>query len=287
MKLRSWLGALCFAWATAACGGPYDQGLLWKVENGSAKPSYLFGTIHSEDSRVLVLPAPVQRAFDSAGVYVMEARLDANAMTAMAGAMMFGDGRTLQQVVGDKTYARASAAAAAYGLPDFAIQGMKPWALAMTLSMPKPKTGLFLDMALMHRAREQGKAVDGLETVDEQLNALDTLSLREQAIMLEDTLRQLPEMQKMFERLHELYLARDLGRMVKLADEQQAKGDREVGKKVMDQLLTQRNRRMAERAEPYLKQGNVFIAVGALHLPSGEGMLSQLVKRGYRVSVVY
>lgn len=105
--------------------------------------------------------------------------------------------------------------------------------------------------------------------------------------MLEDTLRQLPEMQKMFDQLHALYLARDLGRLMKLADEQQAKGNREVGKKVMDQLLTQRNRRMAERAEPYLKQGNAFIAVGALHLPGSEGVLSLMAKRGYRVSVVY
>lgn len=287
MKRMHWLAALWLAWATAAFGGAYDQGLLWKIENGSAKPSYLFGTIHSEDSRVLALPAPVQRAFDGAGIYVMEARLDANAMAAMAGAMMLSDGRTLQQVVGEKTYARASAAATAYGLPDFAIQSMKPWALAMTLSMPKPKTGLFLDMALMQRAQEQGKPVDGLETVDEQLNVLDRLSLREQSIMLEDTLRQLPELERMFAQLHALYLARDLGRIAKLADEQQAKGNREVGRKVMDQLLTQRNRRMAERAESHLRQGNAFIAVGALHLPGQDGVLSLLAKRGYRISVVY
>jgi uncharacterized protein YbaP (TraB family) len=126
-----------------------------------------------------------------------------------------------------------------------------------------------------------------LETVDEQLNVLDRLSLKEQTIMLEDTLRLLPEMERLFARLHEVYLARDLARMVKLSDEQQARGDRAVGKKVMDQLLTARNRRMAERAEPYLKQGNAFIAVGALHLPGEQGVLAGLARRGYRVSVVY
>lgn len=282
-----WLGWLTWCWAALAHAGNFDHGLLWKVEGVASKPSYVFGTIHSEDSRVLSLPPPVQTAFDGASIFVMEANLDANAMLNMATAMMFGDGQTLQQAVGARIYAKASSAATAYGLPEFAIQSMKPWALAMTLSMPKPQTGQFLDRVLMQHAQQQGKTVLGLETVDEQLSVLDRLSLKEQAIMLEDTLRLLPERERLFEQLHTLYLARDLGRIVKLSDEQQARGNREVGKKVMEQLLATRNRRMAERAEPYLQQGNAFIAVGALHLPGNDGVLSLLAKRGYRVSVVY
>ena len=51
----------------------------------------------------------------------------------------------------------------------------------------------------------------------------------------------------------------------------------------MRQLVDERNTRM----EPYLKKGQAFIAIGALHLPGKAGVLSLLAQKGYRVSVVY
>ena len=87
----------------------------------------------------------------------MEAVLDANAIQAMMGAMTFGDGRTLKQAVSTATYQKTVAAMASYGLPEQALQMMKPWALAVTLSMPKSKTGRVLDLVLMQQATERGK----------------------------------------------------------------------------------------------------------------------------------
>ena len=43
---------------------------------------------------------------------------------------------------------------------------------------------------------------------------------------------------------------------------------------------------MADRMEPYLQQGGVFVAVGALHLPGEEGLIRQLEQRGYTVRAV-
>ena len=279
--------ALLLAPLSIAAPVAYTQGLLWKIERTGQAPSYLFGTIHSEDSRVLTLPTPVQSAFDKAQRFVMEAVLDANAMQTMLGAMMFTDGRTLQQTVSVASYQKTVAAMAGYGLPEEALQLMKPWAVAVTLSMPKPKTGQVLDLVLMRKATEQGKQTAGLESVEEQLGIFDQLSLREQAIMLEDTLKHLPEMEKIFAELHAAYLARDLARLMRISDEMMAKGNRALGKKVMHQLVDVRNRRMVERMEAYLKQGNAFIAIGALHLPGEVGVLNLLARKGYRVRAVY
>lgn len=286
-KLLLLLAALLLAPLTFAAPAAYTQGLLWKIERAGQAPSYVFGTIHSEDSRVLTLPKPVQTVFDSANVYVMEAVLDANAMQAMVGAMMFNDGRTLQQAVGAATYQKIVAAMAGYGMSEQALQMMKPWALAVTLSLPKPKTGMVLDLALMQQATEQGKQTAGLESVEEQLGILDRLSPSEQTIMLDDTLKHLPQLEKIFGELHAAYLARDLARLVRISDEMQAKGNRELGKKVMYQLVDVRNQRMVERMEAYLKQGNAFIAIGALHLPGEAGVLKLLAQEGYQVSAVY
>jgi uncharacterized protein YbaP (TraB family) len=52
-------------------------------------------------------------------------------------------------------------------------------------------------------------------------------------------------------------------------------------------LLYERNVRMAERAEPRLREGGAFSAVGALHLYGGSGVLALLEQRGWRVTRVY
>lgn len=278
---------LGFAAAAQAADIAYGQGLLWKIEGGSARPSYLFGTMHSEDPRVLNLPAIVQTAFDKADIYVMEALLDENAMVTMTAAMLFSDGKNLQQVLSPATYAKTVAAMQAYGMPEAALPLMKPWAVAVSLSMPKPKTGVVLDLNLLQKAQAQSKQTAGLETVAEQVGTLDSLSLSEQVTMLEDTLRQLPKIERLLAEMHTAYLARDLKALSKISDEQIAQGDRALGKKMMLRLVTVRNQRMAERILPYLKQGNAFIAIGALHLPGDQGVLKLLSQRGYRISAVY
>lgn len=292
---RSLRLAVCLLFFCSWLAGPvqafdatrYDKGLLWKVERSGTPPSYVFGTVHSEDARVLALPPAVKQAFDGCSRYVMEAVMDDAAVQSMTQRMMFDESRTLQQVLGASLYARTTSALAAYGMPEFAAQKMKPWAVAMSLSMPKPQTGVFLDLLLMQYATEQGKSVAGLESVDEQLAIFDRMPMTDQITMLRDTLDYLPELDGMFAELHELYLARDLGGLARLSEEQQLKGDRELAKRVMAQLLDDRNRRMVARMDAHLKQGNAFIAVGALHLPGRKGVLNLLAQKGYRISAIY
>lgn len=265
----------------------YDKGLLWKIERAGVRPNYVFGTIHSEDARVLALPQPVQQAFDGASRYVMEAVLDDAAMMTMGTRMMFDNGRTLKQVLDGPLYERTVSAMAGYGVPEFALQMMKPWAVAMSLSMPKSETGLFLDLMLMQKAQEQNKPVAGLESVEEQLSVFDRMSMQDQVAMLEETLQYLPALDGMFADLHQAYLARDLAAMARLNEEQTMQGNRELGEKVMAQLLDARNKRMVQRMDAYFKEGNAFIAIGAMHLPGREGVLKLLARRGYRVTAVY
>ena len=51
-------------------------------------------------------------------------------------------------------------------------------------------------------------------------------------------------------------------------------------------LLSDRNLRMFERALPEFQQGAAFVAVGALHLPGQDGLLSLLHGAGYVVERV-
>jgi uncharacterized protein YbaP (TraB family) len=53
-----------------------------------------------------------------------------------------------------------------------------------------------------------------------------------------------------------------------------------------EKLITMRNHNMAERGAPILARGNVFMAVGALHLTGDEGLVELLRKKGYAVTAV-
>jgi uncharacterized protein YbaP (TraB family) len=55
---------------------------------------------------------------------------------------------------------------------------------------------------------------------------------------------------------------------------------------IVDRLITSRNHRMRDRALAFLRRGGAFIAVGAVHLPGKEGLLSLLEMEGYHVDVL-
>ncbi|MBI5613059.1 MAG: TraB/GumN family protein [Gammaproteobacteria bacterium] len=264
----------------------YNKGLLWKIETTAVRPSFLFGTIHSDDARLATLPAPVKARFDQAASFTMEALANATGMLAMAEAMFFNDGNTLEGVLGKDHYRRTVQALAARGLPPESAQKMKPWAAMMTLSLPPPTTGLFLDLALQLEAARQSKPTYGLETMAEQVAVFDELRLEDQVELLRDSVANLHRLDRQIEELIQAYLRRDLAGLAAVERKYRI-GDARLNELLTDRLLVARNRVMLERMQPRLREGNAFIAVGALHLHGNDGLLALLEKTGHRVSAVY
>jgi uncharacterized protein YbaP (TraB family) len=137
-------------------------------------------------------------------------------------------------------------------------------------------------------AVEQKKRVEQLETVDEQLDLFDHLAENEQVALLRNTVENYERMPVLVERMVVAYLDRDLDALSRIEAETGADPAlKSVRASLMRRLVEDRNVRMAQRAEPLLKTGAAFIAVGALHLYGERGMLALLARRGYRVSRVY
>lgn len=265
----------------------FSTGLLFRLQGAGESPSYLFGTIHSEDPRVLALPQEVRQAFDSSGRVVLEVQMDAETLISSLTAMLLTDGRDLRSVVGSALYRRCLEAAEQRGIPDMALQRYKPWAIATLLSLPPMETGQFLDLVLYQTAQQDGKQIVGLETAAEQLGAFDRLSDSDQIVLLEDTLRNLDQMPTLYTELLEAYLRRDLAALVELSGNSFQGGSTQVAEHFQEYLVIDRNHRMVDRLLPHLREGDVFAAVGALHLPGEEGMLNLLRQKGYRVERLY
>lgn len=127
----------------------------------------------------------------------------------------------------------------------------------------------------------------GLETVSEQLSLFDGLSDDEQIELLKETLNNLDRLPLAFERLIKAYIKRDLAGLVRINEELIQYGNPELGHRFQRKLIDSRNERMVERMLPLLKQGGLFVGVGALHLPGEKGILFALEKKGYRVARIY
>lgn len=273
--------------ALAADGG-FDRGLLFRVQPpGGGTPSYLFGTIHSEDSRVVHVPAPVQHAFDRSRVLALEVVPDAQASAASVAAMTFDDGRSLSDLLPAEVYHASIAALGARGLPDSVARVFKPWAVMVLLNMPEPKTGRFLDMVLYRKALAAGKPVVGVETMQEQLAVLEGLAATDQVALLRETLALLPQMPELFESLIDAYERRDLATLMTLGDSYLLSAEPVLADRFRDALLNTRNTRMAQRILPMVEQGGYFIAVGALHLPGSDGLLNRLVGAKFGIETVF
>ena len=264
-----------------------SHGLLWELSKTGQQPAYLFGTIHSEDPAVVELPATVKQAFDASNSVVLEMLLDTDTMRYSSTAMLMLDGRSLSDMIGMPLYKKVSAAIASRGIPELVLNRMKPWAAAVTLSTPALETGQILDLVLYQDALQQDKAVYGLETVREQLDLFDSMSESDQVTLLRDAVDKFPELDALHAELLEVYKQRDLEGLLAINETSMQAEDQRLAKEFQRRVIDDRNHRMAERMQPYLRQGKAFVAVGALHLPGEQGLLNLLEQQGYTVRRVY
>jgi len=263
----------------------YDKGVLWKISTANGKHSYLFGTIHVEDPRVTRLNTKVTRAIQASRSMSLELIPDPELQQKAMLSMLYTDGQTLKKVVGASLYQRSINAMSDRGMPEQVVSLMKPWAVMTMLSLPKPKTGEFLDKKLYKLARQQGLKTYALESFEEQISVFDRLSNREQTKMLKETLNQLKSIPAQFEKLKKAWLKSDLALLESLSMSQldSSSGNSQFKENILDD----RNKTMLERMQPRLKEGRAFIAVGALHLTGKQGLLNLLAQQGYTVTAEY
>jgi hypothetical protein len=271
--------------ATGDAHEEFNRGLLWRISGATAEPSYLFGTMHVEDPRITQLPEPVIQAFDNSDSLTTESLLDVEQIIMVGTELLLDDGSTLEDLIGPGLYGEVTEALKTRGLLPQIAALLKPWAVAVLLSQPQAQNGMFLDRRLYELALQRGKQVFGLETLSEQLQIFNGMSIDDQIILLEETLAHINEIPEMIEQLTQAYVQRDLGLLAELANEQFALS--EAHSRLKKELLIDRNMRMVERMVPRLSEGNAFIAIGALHLSGAAGLLNLLQQQGYILTRVY
>jgi len=271
------IGGVCEAQNSA------DTSLFWSISDEGRPAGFLLGTIHSEDPRVLEFTDTFMSRLGTCQVFAMEMVPDLPTLSRLTEYMQYSDPDTLLQTVGQERFDRVMRALASYQVPVEWKERMKVWAVMMTLSVPPPETGFFMDFSLSLRAAGAGLKVVGLETLEQQLSFLEDMPIAYQLSLLDQALSDYQSVDEIHQQMVEAYLEGDLSVLQELSDSQFAQLDGELRNYFAEFGIDARNHRMMHNLLPLLQESQVFVAIGALHLAGENGLVSLLRQNGYEL----
>jgi uncharacterized protein len=277
------------------------DGLMWRIEKPSLAPSYLFGTIHSTDDSALEVAQRAAQLIKGSKVVATElgGPIDliekANITAAMLAKALDRDHDTLEGVIAPEDRERFETFLAGQGYPAEFAHHLKPWFLAVLTALPAceaKREALDLpevDQFLAQTAKDLGVKVVGLETPDEQLDAIATMRPDVAAAVLTVAAREPGVNDDLYATMLRLYRESRPAEILPISDAVAglSEAERSAQDEFMRVLVAGRNAVMAERAAPLLAPGGAFIAVGALHLTGRDGLIERFRADGYTVTKVW
>ncbi len=277
------------------------DGLLWRIDKPGLEPSYLFGTIHSTDDSALEIARRAAELIKDAKIVASElgGPIDviekANITASMLAKALDRDHDTFEGVIPSEDRKSVEIFVTTHGYPVEFAHHLKPWFLAILAALPAceaKREALDLpevDQLLAKTAKDSGVTVVGLETPQEQLDAIATTRPEVAATLLTLTAREPGMNDDLYATMLQLYRESRPAEILPISDAVGglSAAERSAQDEFMRVLLVDRNAVMAERAAPLLASGGAFIAVGALHLTGKGGLIERFRADGYLVTKVW
>ncbi len=259
-----------------------DNTLLWEVSGNNIKsPSYIFGTFHMLCKDDIHFSENLNKAIAQAEEVYFE--IDLDDVSSTLGVMLFmnmKDGKTLKDLYTPeefdkvKTYFEDS-----LKMPMSVVKRMKPMFLQAMLYpklMPCNKAS-GVEEELMVIAKNNKKEIKGLETIAEQAAVFDSIPYDVQAKELLKGIDSLPFYSNEFVQMVETYKTQQLKKIGELFSQSEFNMDEQQ----QEFLLNRRNRNWVQQLKSIMANKNVFVAVGAGHLPGKSGLIELLKDAGY------
>ena len=261
-----------------------DNSLLWKIEGKNLKaPSYLMGTIHILPQKDFFLSGAMKQALASSQHVVLELDMDdpAMGMTMLQNASM-NDGSTLDKLLSAEDYQQLGVLVKkSTGVGIEVFDKWQPMLVASVVMQQMMDNQIAsYEMTLVRLAQEAQKEVKGLESIQEQTEAMATIPYPQQAKYLSELLNDFEKQKALFGKMVELYKSQNINALLDYMIEQSG------GIDFSTVLLNERNHKWIPKIALLAAEKPSFFAVGAGHLPGNDGVLALLRKAGYRVTAV-
>ncbi|SCW92040.1 hypothetical protein SAMN02927924_04112 [Sphingobium faniae] len=274
----------------AACGpeasAPEQGPAIWRVQRGELD-GWIFGTIHVLPKGVAWQTRAMKGIIGEADRLVLEAADLQNPQKTLALFEQMGRSPGLPPLEARVPPADRDALeriVAGGGTSTQALAGYESWAAAMLLSAATQQSLHIsqdhgVEPALIAAFKAADKPIGGLETVERQFAAFDTLPEASQRRLLVQTVHEAKNMRALYDRILSAWMKGDMAAIAK---------EDQIGEQpdplVEEAVLIARNRDWVKAIEPMT--GRPFIAVGAGHLTGPDNLVDLLKARGFAVKRV-
>ncbi|NRA24096.1 MAG: TraB/GumN family protein [Oleispira sp.] len=260
---------------------------IWQVSNGK-NSVYLGGTFHLLKPSDYPLPVEFEQVYNKVNWLVFEtdiAQLSSpEFQQKFIKEMRLPSGQILVDQLSPQAYSALIHYAAQNDIDTGRLQHFKPQMVGLIISMEELKklglTAQGVDDFMGKKAEKDGKMVTKLESIDEQIHYISTISQGNESDLILQTLNDIKD------------LPEDLDMMTQAWRSGNSKNLFETGIKPMmkdypqvyQSLLVERNDNWLPKIENLIKHPEEkFILVGALHLIGKDGLLQKLKEKGYQV----
>ena len=260
---------------------------LWRVTDGNAE-LFIGGTVHLLSQSDYPLPPEFEKAYQKADTLVLETDLGAlatpEAQQQLMQRLLYNDGVTLQAVLNEAAYTALRQYCKEKGIPLESLQAFKPPMVVITLMMMElQRLGLAesgVDDFFNRKAQSEGKTLAGLETLEQQMNALERMGQGHESELILSTLQEMRELSTVMQSMKAAWRKGDLESLVQIGITPM----QTEYPLLYNDLLVKRNEAWLPQITRMLNSPErELILVGALHLAGREGILEQLRRRGYTV----
>ncbi|MDP5151896.1 TraB/GumN family protein [Rheinheimera baltica] len=260
---------------------------VWKVSKGDDY-LYLGGTLHLLPESAFPLPAEFELAYNDADHLVQEAKLpepdDQTAQISMINAMSYGNGEKLSDKLSPEVYQQLAAYFNQYGIQLSQLEGYKPSFVSLqmlAIELQKLKmTGQGVDSYFDHRAKQDSKSLQYLESIASQMAMLSTMGDGYENEFIKLNLSQISEYKTYFDSMISAWRQGDL-QQINSAIVQPVQ---QMNEQMYQTMLVKRNLAWLPQIEQMFgNQQRELVLVGAGHLAGQDGVLSLLQAAGYEL----
>ena len=261
---------------------------VWKAtKNGETV--YLGGTIHVLRNSDYPLPEEFEKAYKNSQIVTFETDISELSSPEMLQEtikkLSYNDERTVYSVVSAETLQQLKDYAASLGLPLDYFRKAKPGMLMSTFLITElRKLGVSqegIDMHFLTRAKKDAKQIKYLETPSEQIDFMAQMGVGSEDKFYQNMLKDLGNTKTQFIDMIKHWRSGNSAELDKLVSHSMKKDY----PKMHQTLLVDRNNNWMPSVEKYFESKEVeFVLVGAAHLIGDDGIINQLIKKGYNVS---
>lgn len=264
-----------------------QSSLLWEIKGKKVKsPTYIMGTMHLIAKEKFYFPDHLKEKVAASELLILEIGGISEQMK-MAQKMFLKEGSVFDHFSVNQLDTLFHYLETNFDYTPEEIKQrfgkMKPIALLQLVTKDAFGEGpASYEMSLEKVAKENEIEIQGLESVDDQMQIFDEMAMSDQVEMVLSGMRDKEASIKQSEALQDLYLSQDIDSIYAFVKSDSSS----TLMNYEDDFLTNRNKNWIPLIKKHMKKKKCFIAVGAAHLGGEKGVLQLLREEGYEVTPV-